>query len=259
MFTMTKTRNGLIGYTGFVGSNLVRQQEFSETYNSKNIYEIRNKTFNILICAGVSAVKWLADKEPERDWAGIKALLSQLDTVSADRFVLISTVDVYPHPIGVTEDDEPNIDLCQPYGRHRLMFERWATKKFENVSIVRLPGLFGAGLKKNIIYDLINGNQVERISPNRVYQWYPVSRLWRDISIILKAELSLINIATEPVVTSDIVTRFFPAAKVGPLESAAPKYDSRTKFATLLGGAGDYHMNRSEVFQEMANYLGRRS
>ena len=47
----------LIGHTGFVGSNLLNQQSFDDCFNSKNINEIEHKSFEQVICAGVSAVK----------------------------------------------------------------------------------------------------------------------------------------------------------------------------------------------------------
>jgi hypothetical protein len=57
----------LVGYTGFVGSNFMQQHSFTSLFNSKNINEIADQQFNLLVCAGVSAVKWLANQEPEND------------------------------------------------------------------------------------------------------------------------------------------------------------------------------------------------
>ena len=50
--------SAIIGNTGFVGSNLIRQRHFDAFYNSKNI---ETKSFDLVICAGVPAVKWLAN------------------------------------------------------------------------------------------------------------------------------------------------------------------------------------------------------
>ena len=43
----------LIGYTGFVGSNLLNQYEFTACYNSKNIQEIHGKDYDLCICVRV--------------------------------------------------------------------------------------------------------------------------------------------------------------------------------------------------------------
>ena len=81
----------LIGYTGFVGSNLLEQDNYDVLINSKNCDELRNKHFDRIVCAGVSAVKWKANKFPEEDLANINKLIDVLSTVTTDKFVLIST------------------------------------------------------------------------------------------------------------------------------------------------------------------------
>jgi aspartate-semialdehyde dehydrogenase len=43
---------GLVGYTGFVGSTLMRTMEFTHLYNSKNIETIKNESFDTLIFSG---------------------------------------------------------------------------------------------------------------------------------------------------------------------------------------------------------------
>ena len=45
----------LIGYTGFVGSNLLSQYDFTDRYNSKNIQDIHGKDYDLCLCAGVRA------------------------------------------------------------------------------------------------------------------------------------------------------------------------------------------------------------
>ena len=58
---------GLIGHTGFVGSNLKKQHEFDEFYNSKNFKEMTGRNFNYLVCAGIAAEKWKANNDPIQD------------------------------------------------------------------------------------------------------------------------------------------------------------------------------------------------
>ena len=90
----------LIGHTGFVGGNLVRQYAFEDCYNSRNIEQIRGRSYDLLVCCGVSAVKWQANQFPAEDRAGIDRLLENLASVTAARSILISTVDVYPSANG---------------------------------------------------------------------------------------------------------------------------------------------------------------
>ena len=44
--------NGLIGYSGFVGSTLLKQAAFEARYRSTNIGEIEGRSFDTLVCAG---------------------------------------------------------------------------------------------------------------------------------------------------------------------------------------------------------------
>lgn len=76
--------------------------------------------------------------------------------MQCDNFILISTVDVYDIKSGVDEDYIINPEKADYYGRNRLEFEKFVKDKFPKFTIIRLPALFGSGLKKNFIYDLLN-------------------------------------------------------------------------------------------------------
>ena len=142
----------LIGYTGFVGGNLAACHTFDDFYNSKNIAAIQGREYDLIVCAGVQAVKWWANQNAAEDWSKIGSLLEPLRSVKASRFVLMSSVDVYPPPVQGDELTAPR--PSEPYGLHRLKVEEWIADHFPVHNILRLPGLFGDGLKKNVIYDL---------------------------------------------------------------------------------------------------------
>ena len=92
---MYMKKSCIIGYNGFVGSNLIRQYDFDLFYNSKNYKEIENKEFNLVVCCGISAAKWWANLNGNEDLNNINNLLNSLKTIKCNRFVLISTIDVY--------------------------------------------------------------------------------------------------------------------------------------------------------------------
>ena len=249
--------DALIGDTGFVGGTLLRQRNFDSTYNSRNIETIRGRKFDCLVCAGVPAVKWIANRDPEQDWRNIGRLLDNLKTAMVRHFVLISTIDVYREPNGLTENDPPAAERLQPYGLHRLKIEQFVRDNFVSHTIIRLPALFGIGLRKNALYDLINLNQVEKIVPNAEFQWYPTRRLADDIDRVRAAEIDLINITAEPIAMEDIRVRFFPTVQIGPSASSPPRYDLRSVHDLLLGGHGGYHFSRSQIFDEMAAFIAQ--
>lgn len=249
--------NALIGYTGFVGGTLERAPEwsFDARYNSRNIADIAGQSFDTVICAGVSAKKWIANADPAGDWAAIETLIGPLRTVQAKRFILISTIDVYPRPEDVFEDDRPDPADGQPYGAHRLQLERFVEETFTAHHIVRLPALFGDGLQKNALYDLLADNMIDKINPAGIFQWYPMCRLGADLAAIVAADRPLLNIAVEPVGTAEIVDRFFSGAGVGQPMPMSARYDMKTRYPGLLGGSGVYHLTHDDVIGELDSYI----
>ena len=244
----------LIGHTGFVGSNLLKQQDFTDCFNSSNIEEIDGTRFNQIICAGVSAVKWMANREPVKDRENIQGLISHLKRVKTDKLILISTVDVYPVPIDVDENTMINIDECAPYGKHRLELEHFIKNEFDAL-IVRLPGLFGAGLKKNIIYDFINNNDVEKINPNSSFQFYSLEHLTKDIELALKNNLQLLNISSEPLSVQE-VAQVCLGHKLPESNVQGIKYDYKSAYASMYGGKNGYLYNKAQVLSDLKAYAG---
>lgn len=247
--------DALIGHSGFVGGHLGRARPFAARFRSTDIADIRGRRFGTVVCAGVSAVKWRANREPEADWAAISGLIGHLETISCTRFVLISTVDVFAAPQGVTEDDMPDPARAEPYGRHRRWLEQWVEARFPARLILRLPALFGTGLKKNALFDMMHGHLCERINPAAEFQWYPLRRLAGDLARAEAAGLDLLHIAPAPVATGLIRDRFFPGLALGGADPPAPRYDVRTRHAGLLGGRGDYHLDPEEVMAELDAFL----
>lgn len=251
-------RAGLIGYTGFVGGNLQRQSAFQHLYNSRNIDEIRGREFELLVCSGAPAEKWKANRDPEQDRASLKRLTDALADVRATKVVLISTVDVYPTPVGVDEDSPIDESAAQPYGRHRRELERFVADRFDSVA-VRLPGLFGEGLKKNIIYDFLHDNRVDQVHADAVFQFYDLANVWRDVSVALDAGLAVVNFATEPVSVADVARHGFGRLFDSRPAGAPPaRYDMRSRHAPLFGGRAGYLYDREQVLTSLATFVGAR-
>lgn len=248
-------RTALIGHTGFVGSNLSKQYKFTDFYNSKNFTEIKNQEYDFVVCAGVSAVKWMANKEPENDLEGIKALEDVLSTIKAKQFILISTIDVYPITQGKDESFDCGSMKNHPYGTHRLAFEKFCMNHFEDCTVVRLPGLFGEGLKKNVIYDLLNDNCLEMINTKSSFQYYYLKYLWQDIQKAVVNNVKCINFFTEPVPTKDIYETFFATKSIG--QTAVPEghYDLYTQYSSLWDNSGNYIYTKNEMMLHLSEFI----
>ena len=246
--------DALIGHTGLVGGTLLRRRTFGATFRSTDIERIEGRRFERVVCAGVQAVKWWANANAAEDLAGIERLMRHLERVEAERFVLISTVDVYASPVRVDEDDAVPARGLHPYGLHRAMLEDWVRERFARCHVVRLPALFGPGLKKNALFDLMHGQRLEAINPASRFQWYPLARLADDLDRVQAAGLPLVNLVTEPVEMRAVQTLFFPRKPLGGREQAVT-YDVRTRHGAALGGAGGYAMDAAAVMADMARFL----
>lgn len=247
--------NCLIGYTGFVGGNLAAQRRYDVLINSKNFHDMEGQDYDRIVCAGVSAVKWKANKDPEGDIAHINELVEVLKTVSCGKFVLISTIDVYPVNTNADEDFDCHAPDHHAYGRHRLYFEEFCRNHFSDVMIVRLPGLFGKGIKKNVIFDLLHDNCLEMINPESCFQYYYLRYLSDDIDLAEKQGIPLINLFTEPIRTRTILERFFPAKEVGAAPSPPARYDLFTKYSRLRGKTGRYLYSAEEVLAQLNEFI----
>lgn len=244
----------LIGHTGFVGGNLDRQTHFTHRFNRSNIEELAGRTFDLLVCAGAPAEKWKANADPEADSASLARLRESLFQCDARRVILISTIDVYPDPAGVDELTPIDAEQSAPYGKHRLELERAIGGHFHTL-IVRLPGLFGPGLKKNAIYDLLHDNQVDRLHADNRYQFYDLNRLWADISTADRNEIDLINLPTEPVSIEEVARAAFDIEfgnRPGPTTAA---YDVRTRHASLFGRDDGYVESKAGILDAIRRFV----
>jgi len=147
---------GLIGHTGFVGGALMRQARFDACYNSGNIAAIKGQAFGTLVCAAAPGSMLEANRSPERDAAQIDGLIAWLATIRAERFVLISSIAVLADFAGGNDEGTQAFQQDLAYGRHRRALEVFVEGHFASSLIVRLPALFGHGLRKNFLFDLMN-------------------------------------------------------------------------------------------------------
>lgn len=146
----------LVGYTGFVGSNIAAAGDFDALYNSKNIEDAYGTCPDLLVYAGLRAEKYLANNDPEKDMGLILQAEHNITKINPKRLVLISTIDVFKNPIDVDEMSNIETEGLHAYGYNRYQLELWVRENYPDALIIRLPGLFGKNIKKNFIYDYIN-------------------------------------------------------------------------------------------------------
>lgn len=299
----------LVGYTGFVGSNIYVGGGIDVAYNSKNIEQAFRTKPDILIYAGLRAEKYLANTNPKTDMDLIEQAKENITKISPQKLVLISTIDVLKEPSGKDEYSVVDINGLQAYGRNRYRLEQWVRAQYPDALIIRLPGLFGINIKKNFIYDYIHVipymlkeekylelsakapelEQYYELQPNdfyrcrqitseqkkllkntfqrlgftalnftdsrNIYQFYPLSRLRRDIDICLENHLTLWHPATEPVSVAEVYANLAGEAFQNEITSTPVYYDYRTCFAECFGGQNGYLMNKLEVLRAIKSFV----
>ncbi len=244
-------KSALIGYTGFIGSNLAGEYKFTDYYNSQNIKTIKGKKYDLIVSAATKAERWKANQNPKEDWQGISSLLTNLKTVKTKYFILISTVDVYPNPDGVNEDFPiKENDIKQAYGKNRFRMEKEINKMFPKVTILRLPQTFGEGLKKNFVYDLIHDNALDFTHKDSLLQFYNLKNLWKDIQRAIKLNALILNLAVEPITAKELA-KFSLGIDFKTITSQPPlKYNMLTNY-------GKYFYNKGQVLKELKEFISQ--
>jgi len=249
-------KNALIGYTGFVGTNLMKQFKFDFLFNRKNINKIIDNYYNMIVCCAPNAEKWLANQEPARDLNNIKKLIKYLSEVSCKKFILISTVDVFNKPINVYENTNIVENKLKPYGVNRRLLEKFVEQNFNNHLIVRLPGLIGNGLKKNTIFDLHNKNEVIKIDSRSIYQFYPINILWKNIILACKLKIKLIHLNSEPISIHEISKKCFNINFTNKLNKPIPNYNMKSLYSkNLFKSFNFYHLNKKQIILSIKDYI----
>jgi hypothetical protein len=206
----------LIGNTGLIGTTLKDSIEFNYEFNSKNLEELLSLNIDTsqaeLYLSCLPATKWLVNKDPQSDLNNIFNILNIITKREYGTIILYSTIDVYNNsPLETDENYE--IPITSPsYGSNRYLFETLikTTVKYKKLLIIRLPALFGKHFKKNILYDLLNKNEINKIKYNSSYQWYNLDKLVTDTNNCLNITYGFqcVNLFTEPIPTSEILDIF---------------------------------------------------
>jgi nucleoside-diphosphate-sugar epimerase len=245
--------NTIIGHTGFVGSNLCDNINFSHKYNSKNINDIIDTDHDVIYCCGISANKFWANKNGGVDKQNIDDLINTIKSVKCNQFILISTIDVYSDLSNKNEDDNKCDKSHHAYGWNRYYAENKLGEIFgDKLQIIRLPALFGNNLKKNILYDLKNKTFFGKVNLDNKLQFYHVDNLAKDIQYMVDKNIKELNLFTEPIPLGEIVDKFFEyndEIMYKDIDSSFV-YDLRTKY--LESG---YWLNKENVLNDLKKWL----
>lgn len=232
----------IVGSSGFVGAALgdaLRSQGcLVRGFNSKSTpEEMRHHEYDLALIAAPHAKKWWANANSSADEKLVEKLVERLSFVKAEKVVLYSTIDVFPRVNGVDESADCS-ETEEPYGRNRFLLEQQVRTLFHNATVIRLPGLFGRGLQKNVLHDLLNRKLLDNISPRATYQWYGLDELWADTRRVLSIGEDLVALNSEPLTNRVLVREVFPE-----LEHLLPRFGE-----TELGNFVSYNVHSRFAF-----------
>jgi hypothetical protein len=148
--------DALIGKSGFVGRQLAELHDFAARFNRSNIHEAAGQRYGTVVCAAAPGSMFVANRDPDGDAKAVEGVFDALSSVEAENLVLISTIAVLDRFDGGYTETTQSFQLQVPYGLNRRRLEVFCQEKFENCLVLRLPALYGPGLSKNFIFDLLN-------------------------------------------------------------------------------------------------------
>lgn len=169
----------IIGSQGFVGSAFVR---YLQQQPGIQVVEVTRTSYaqyqgvasDIVIEAACNSKKYWAEENPVTEFdASVNHRLKTLQDFPAAFHIHLSSVDVYSDlasPETTTEDSPIDLATASHYGFHKLLAEQLVQHYAPNWLIIRLAGMVGQGLRKNPVYDILQGQPL-RIHPESQYQF----------------------------------------------------------------------------------------
>ena len=137
----------LIGSTGSIGQEIFNQLSQKDkvrvdTFNRKNIENLLNSEYDIVICAAPSSGKLKTNLGLDNSDKDIEKLCKVIEEVKTERFILISSQSA------INEEDKP-------YGKVQKRVMDSVLSHHKNYTVYMVDTLYGPSLNKGFISDII--------------------------------------------------------------------------------------------------------
>ena len=207
------TQTALIGSTSTLGNLLSSKRFFDYLINLDNLSLVRGKQFAelVLICPSLWEVPGAGQEAAERQIQALARLMEALQEVKVERLTYITGFDLIP-----IDGDEESPLLCKSDDSRLaalIQFRDTINFQFGRVLTIRLPELLGVGDGFSVLGDLRQAQAAQsKVSLPLLakHQFYPASRLLKDIDKSWACGMFSVNFATHPVTIFDVVELFFP-------------------------------------------------
>ncbi len=183
---MSEGRCLILGGRGFIGSALTAEAHRRgwqvTAVGSRNSADVVGGSFDLVINANGNSRKYWAQQHPAEDFdASVRTVARSLQEIRAARYLYLSSSEVYADPSDPqrnAEDTPYDPSRLSPYGFHKYLAELLVRRYAHNWAILRLSGLVGPHLRKNSVYDLLNGRPLH-VHPDSEFQFVDTRYLAR--------------------------------------------------------------------------------
>lgn len=187
----------LLGGNGFVGSGFIRHLYtlgFSVTVIDRANYgQLIGAECDVFINANGNSKKFLAKDDPKAEFqASVASVRNSLVDFKYKKYVLLSTSDVYSDcsKTEVTREETIlNVAEQSPYGFHKHLAELCVQHAAKDWLIVRQGGFVGHGMKKNAVFDVLNGDKLW-VHPDSRFQFINTDDSARLVMNLIKLNIS---------------------------------------------------------------------
>jgi|SaaInlStandDraft_5_1057022.scaffolds.fasta_scaffold17204_3 nucleoside-diphosphate-sugar epimerase len=146
------TKIGIIGYKGYVGKNIY-QECIKRNLNvvgidRENFMEKKNDHYDILINSAMPSKRFWALNNPMEDfYATVELTAGIVYEWKYKKLIHISSVSA-------------RCQIDHPYGLNKKCSEELVLHSNKENLVIRLGSMFGDGLEKGVLIDILNNNQV---------------------------------------------------------------------------------------------------
>ena len=239
----------VIGANGFVGSAVAARAAglgFDVTSITRDSYaHHRGTRFDLVVNANGNSKKFLSRENPGLDFElSVQSVHKAVHDFPAGLHVHLSTIDVYNDvtvPAANREDAVIEPARLSAYGFHKFLAEQIVRRFAPAWIILRMGGFVGPGLKKNSIYDLLQGRPL-RVHPDSAYQYLHSGAL-ADLVFDLAGRVSpgsTLNVVGDGVVSLRDIAGLIPGAALTAEPGSKPeRYEVNNEALKRLAAVPD--------------------
>lgn len=224
----------ILGGDGFVGSGYKKffdeKQVNYRVINKSNYIKFKGKKCDILINCSTNSKKFLAEKNFKLDFdLTVNHTLNSITDFKYDKYVLISSGEVYykKSKSATYENNQIKIDKISNYGFNKYLSEILVQKYCDKYIIFRMGGFVGEGIKKNIVYDLLNNKKLRLKAKSKLQfiNTYESAKISYEIFINNKYYSSIYNLTGKGSVTVSLLKKLISSKSSYHKESTLTNYD----------------------------------